>query len=284
MKAHAHVLNMLLLCGCASSPKGAEAPPPEAKQKQGTMQGGISEEAFKALHEHRTDAPPEPKGEMIQLGGERAYLSLPADAKAPMPAVIVIHEWWGLNENVMHWADRLANEGYAALAVDLYHGKVTKQPDEAMALMKSVDRAEALATLGEAYQFVAEDERIQATKRASIGWCFGGGWSLNMSLAMPMDATVIYYGHLVTDPAELESLKGPVLGIFGQLDEGIPPPVVDEFDQALDRASVNHQILRFEANHAFANPSSGRYDQEAAAKAWEAVRPFLAQHLTSDPE
>jgi carboxymethylenebutenolidase len=274
----AAILVLASLAGCASK----SATPVEQKKVEADPSqppSGISEEQFKALHVHTTEAAPPAKGETIQIGSERAYLSLPKDRQAPLPAVIVIHEWWGLNENVMHWADRLAAEGYAALAVDLYQGKATKDPNEAMELMKSVDRSKALNTLSAAHAFVAEDERIRATKRASIGWCFGGGWSLHASLALPMDATVIYYGHLTEDPQELKLLEGPVLGVFGNRDQGIPPSAVNAFEEALKSAQVPHQILRFDADHAFANPSNARYDQAASAQAWAEVQKFLAANL-----
>jgi len=134
---------------------------------------------------------------------------LPEGATAPLPAVIVIHEWWGLNDHVRHWADRLAADGYAALAVDLYGGKVATTPDEAMAAMKSVDEAKAKAKsmLAAAHRFLADDPRIDAKRRGVIGWCFGGAWSLQHAIAeADLDAAVIYYGRLSTEPAQLAKI------------------------------------------------------------------------------
>jgi carboxymethylenebutenolidase len=127
--------------------------------------------------------------------------------------------------------------------------------------------------------FLATDDRVSATKRASIGWCFGGGWSLKAGIHTNLDATVMYYGHPVMDTAQLQELDGPLLGIFGNEDQSITPKKVDEFDAALDEAGVTHRILRYDANHAFANPSSGRYDHEAATQAWSEVRAFLEAQL-----
>lgn len=244
------------------------------------LTGILSEEAFKALHVHRTDAPPAAKGTEVTLSdGTKAYLSLPPGA-GPHPGLVVIHEWWGLNDNIRHWADRLAADGYAAVAVDMYGGQVATKPDDAMKYMKSVDGAAGIKTLQAAADLLRTDPRIKAPKLGTIGWCFGGGWSLRAALNMPnLDAAVIYYGRLVTDAAQLKAINAEVLGIFGNLDRGIPPASVDAFDKAMSEAGRSLKVLRFDANHAFANPSSGRYDQSSAEKAFAAVRTFFAANL-----
>ncbi|WP_141589634.1 MULTISPECIES: dienelactone hydrolase family protein [unclassified Myxococcus] len=242
--------------------------------------GAVSESEFKALHTLREDAPPVLKGQEVEVAGTKAYLSLPQGAQGPLPAVIVIHEWWGLNDHIRHWTDRLAAEGYAALAVDLYGGKVATTRDEALALLKAVDPARAQAMLTAAHTFLQQDARVQAPRTGTIGWCFGGGWSLRAAMAMPeLDAAVLYYGNPVTEARELAAIRAPVLGIFGTKDPSIPLETVQAFRQALDDAGVRHYILEFEAEHAFANPSSERYDAQAAAGAWQQVAAFLDQHL-----
>jgi carboxymethylenebutenolidase len=264
----------------AATPPSASAREPAAPAPEGSPTGLLSEEAFKALHELRADKAPPARGTMIDIKGSRAYLSLPKGAKPKLPAVVVIHEWWGLNEHIMHWTDRLTEDGYAALAVDLYGGKVATNPDDAMTTMKAVDNAKAQEVLRAAHRFLVTDPRVSATRTGSIGWCFGGAWSLQLALNEPeLDAAVIYYGRLVTDPAKLKPIRAPLLGIFGNLDKGIPPASVDAFDKALQEASIAHEILRYEADHAFANPSNPHYDTKAAADAWEHVRRFLAQKL-----
>ena len=267
------------------------AAPPEATPQPATTSAasqpaalphGITEEQFKAMHEAVSKPPAPPTGQLIDLPGTstRAYLSLPVGQAAPMPAITVIHEWWGLNDNVKHWADRLAQEGYAALAVDLYEGKVATTPDEAMAAMQAVDPARAREILLAAHRFLATDASIQASKRGSIGWCFGGGQSLQLAIAAPdLDACVIYYGFLVTDPAQLAAIKAPICGIFANKDQNITPADVAAFDAGLTAAGVPHEIHGFDADHAFANPSGSRYDQPAATAAWEKARAFLAAHL-----
>lgn len=291
---------MLLLLGCAlwiacskepkaeSTPAADRPPPPPgsvtaARPKAAAtseLTGVLSEEGFKQLHELKPDEAKPLNGKMLNIGTSAAYLSLPDRAKAPLPAVVMIHEWWGLNDHIKHWADRLALDGYAALAVDLYKGQVGTTPDEAMSLMKAVDPSEALKTLKAAYDFLKTDPRIQARKRASLGWCFGGKWSLNLALSAPdLDAAIVYYGHVTTDPKELAHLKSPLLGIFGNQDTGIPPATVDKFEQALKDVKANYAIHRYDAQHAFANPSSARYNEEAASAAWDKTRAFLASHL-----
>ncbi len=259
-----------------TTPAGQSGPSAEG------MTGALSEEAFKALHELKSEKAPASRGERVTVDGTSAYLSLPKGKTATLPGLIVIHEWWGLNEHIQHWADRLAEDGYAALAVDLYGGVIAKTPDEAMAMMKNVDNKKALATLLAAHDFLEKDPRIQAKRTGSIGWCFGGAWSLQLAMNEPdLDAAVIYYGHLVTEPAELRPIKAELLGVFGDQDKAIPPETVNAFDAALGQAGVTRTIHRYDAQHGFANPSQPRYDEKSAADAWGKVRAFLRRKLAS---
>jgi carboxymethylenebutenolidase len=279
-----------LLVGCngptAPAPPGAapasSVSPADADGSATPHTGAVSEEEFKRLHELTGEAAPAPRGETIDLAGGKAYLSLP-EGETPdggWPAVLVIHEWWGLGGHIRHFADRLAAEGYAALAVDLYGGKVATTPDEAMQLVKSVDEARAKEILAAGHRFLGEDARVSASKRGVIGWCFGGGWSLQHAIATPdLDAAVIYYGRLVDDEQQLAKIRADVLAIFGNEDESIPPEAVDRFEAAMKQAGRSITVQRYDANHAFANPSSARYDQSAAGDAWEHTRKFFAEHL-----
>lgn len=256
------------------------APVQESKPPEKKLTGQVTEEEFKKLHELKKDAVPPRKGVMIEIAKAKAYLSIPEGAKAPMPAIVVIHEWWGLNDNVMHWADRIAAEGYAALAVDLYEGTVATDSKQAMEAMRKVDDARSKEIMLAALAFLKDDPRVKATKRASIGWCFGGKQSLQLALAAPdLDAAVMYYGHPELDPMALEKMKAPLLGIFGTKDKSIPPETVKKFDEALTAAKKEHVIVSYDAEHAFANPSNPKYDEENAAKAWIEVQKFLAEHL-----
>ncbi len=217
--------------------------------------------------------------------GDRAlvgYLARPADVEGPLPGLIVIHEWWGLNANIRSMTKRLAAEGYAALAVDLYRGEVAGDPARARELAGgTLERVpEIQENLRQAYAFLAE--RSGAPKVGSIGWCFGGGWSLATAVLLPdeIDATVIYYGRLVSDPAQLESISTPILGLFGSEDGAIPVASVRAFESELVRLGKPVEIHIYEgAHHAFANPSGTRYDATAAEDAWRRTTAFLHSHL-----
>lgn len=214
----------------------------------------------------------------------QGYLARPAGAEGPPPAVIVIQEWWGLNDNIRKMAELLAGEGYTALAVDLYNGRVAEDPERARELMQAAMQNEGAAreNLKQAYAFLEEEQN--APRVGTIGWCFGGGWSLNTALMLPdrIDATVIYYGRLVTDPEQLEPLQMPILGIFGAEDQGIPVAMVKEFQGALESLDKDVSIHIYEgADHAFANPSGTNYEKEAAADAWKKTLAFFAEHLKS---
>lgn len=208
------------------------------------------------------------------------YLAKPADSKMDVPGIIVIHEWWGLNDNIRNMTDKLAGEGYTALAVDLYKGKVAESSDSASTYARSVDDKEAVNNLTQAYNYLNQQEKAQNI--GVIGWCFGGGWSLQTALAHPqkIDATVIYYGRLVTDTEQLVKLDMPVLGIFGAEDEGIPPAQAREFESALNEVGVSNSIFIYDgAGHAFANPSGSRYMKKAAEDAWQKTTSFFEKHL-----
>ena len=266
----------LVACGSSNKP-AATATPTQAAPATNTpaSTGPLSEAEFKALHEGPADNQAQLHGQTIDLAGTKAYLSLPAGT-GPFPGIVVIHEWWGLNDNIEHWADRLATAGYAALAVDLYGGAVATTPDQAMQAMKTVDPAKAMTVIKAAFDYLGSDPAIAAKTRAVIGWCFGGGYSLQAALALPeLDGAIIYYGQLETDPQQLAHIKARLLGIFGNEDKGIPPEKVNEFDAALTKAGVAHEIFRYDAPHAFANPSNPKYDEQAAADAWTHVLAFL---------
>ncbi|AKJ08282.1 carboxymethylenebutenolidase [Archangium gephyra] len=271
------VLVLLSLSGCAGSQGARKGDAGERREEL----GGLTEKEFQALHELKAEAAPPRKGQLLEIAGAKAYLSLPENARQPIPGVLVIHEWWGLNEHIMHWADRLAAQGYAALAVDLYGGKVAATPEEAMAAMKAVDPQRSQEILKAAHQYLMTASRVQSTRTGVMGWCFGGAWSLRAGMAIPeLSAVVMYYGRPVLNVDELKTIKAPVLGIFGSKDESIPNDVVEEFDEALADAGVAHRILKYDAPHAFANPSApGRYNAEAAAAAWEQVKGFLDENL-----
>jgi carboxymethylenebutenolidase len=210
------------------------------------------------------------------------YLAYPAAAEGGLPAVLVFHEWWGLNDNIKSMADQLAGQGYVALAADLYGGQVATQPEQARSLMEQAlkDRDAMGQNLRQAHAFLKE--QIKATRIGTIGWCFGGSLSLEAALVVPdgVDATVIYYGHVNETVEQLKPLKAPVLGLFGGADSGIPVEMVRQFETNLKGLGKPVEIHVYDgAAHAFANPSGGNYKADAAADAWQKSLAFLAQHL-----
>lgn len=256
------------------------------------------DQAEKMSHEHQHDQPKptaaatlEPKqavkGEEVtytSLDGKpiQGYLARPtAQYFAPLPAILVIHEWWGLNDNVKAMTRRLAGEGYVALAVDLYEGKVATNPDEAKALMEDslTKLRRQVDNLQGGYNYLGES--FKAPKIGVIGWCYGGGWSLEAGLNVPgLDAVVMYYGRVVTDPAELKDLEAPLLGLFGENDKSLPTADVKAFEAKLKELGKEATIVIYPgADHAFANPSGGNYNPEAAADAWQRTTGHFAKYL-----
>ena len=211
------------------------------------------------------------------------HFVFPDDMVEPLPAIIVIHEWWGLNDNVRAMADRLAGEGYIVLAVDLFNGSVTENREQArQQMLKVVENSEAAnENLRQAYEFVQSS--AGAPRIGSLGWCFGGGWSLNAAMLFPdeLDAAVIYYGQVTDDEERLRPISTPILGLFGAQDQGIPVASVRRFETALERLRKNYTIHVYDgADHAFANPTGNAYNAEAAEDAWEKTLEFLDLHLS----
>ena len=204
-------------------------------------------------------------------------------ATSNLPGLIVIHEWWGLNDNIRAATRRLAGEGYRALAVDLYRGSTAETPGEARKLMETAtkDRAAMLANLRAANTFLRKEGN--APRVGVLGWCFGGGMALNTALDQPQsfDALVIYYGRIAdAEETELAKLQMPVMGHFGAEDSSIPIENVRDFERTLEDLGKTAQVYTYEeAGHAFANPSGQNYNAEAAAQAWDRTTRFLQQHL-----
>ena len=213
----------------------------------------------------------------------QGYLVAPTNAPAsPLPGVIMIHEWWGLNDNIETTARRLAGEGYQVLAVDLYDGTVASTPTEAREAMGdalgSMDRI--TSNLKSAHAYLSENSA--APRVGVIGWCFVGAQSLNAALAMPtqIDATVIFYGSLTTDREQLTKLEMPIVGFFGADDGGIPVTSVNEFEKTLRDLGKSVDVTIYEgAGHAFANPSGQNYQAVAASDSWAQTLDFFATNL-----
>lgn len=217
------------------------------------------------------------ENDVAYFPGAKGYFVHPA-AEGSYPGVVMIHENRGLRPEIRATAEQLAKEGYLVLAVDLYNGQIVETQEEARALSSSFNQTTGLANLKAAVAYL-EDKG--ATKIGSLGWCFGGGQSLQLALSgEPLDATVIYYGRLVTETDQLNTIKWPVLGIFGGADQSISVESVNQFDAALDSVNVPNEIHIYpDVGHAFANPSGMNYAPEETKDAWGKTVTFLESNL-----
>ena len=280
----------------------------DVRAQDTTQQNSDEEYADDMAREHGSDttaASPMVQEPMIPVTAEEVrygtiegefaegYLAAPANpdsvaeamgtSGAALPGVIMVHEWWGLNDNVRAMARRLAGEGYRVLAVDLYGGEVASTPAEARQLVGlAMDHPDRITQNTQAaYAYLTEE--MGAPSVAVMGWCFGGGVSLQTALALPqeLDGAIIYYGRVEgTDQDQLAELEMPILGLFGGEDQGIPVEGVRQFEQTLDELGKDAEIVIYEdAGHAFANPTGQNYVPDAAEDAWEKTTTFLRETL-----
>ena len=275
----------LLLCGCseqdsgqpgdaASSGNVPTARPPAADQSQTVR-------TYQERDVISENMPYAEVGDQLVYG----YFVAPADMFEPLPAVIMIHEWWGLNDNVRKQADRLAAAGYIVFAVDLFGGETATTPSAARNLMLTVveDPESANDNLLSAYQFVSETAGAPAV--AALGWRFGGSWSLNTAMLLPddLDAVVIYYGQVDAEEEKLLPVKAPILGLFAGDDISIKRASVDAFRDALERLRKDYEIQVYDGvRQGFANEDATNFDRNAATDAWQRSLDFLQRHLAGE--
>ena len=205
------------------------------------------------------------------------------EGKGPFPAVIVIQEWWGLNDWVKEQARALAKEGYLALAVDLYRGKLTDKQEEAHQLMSGLPPDRAMRDLKGAMAYLAARKDVRKDRIGAVGWCMGGRYTLALATEEPtLAAAVAYYGAPPTDEAAIARIKAPVLGNFGAEDKGPSPEQVNAFGAAMKKAGKSADLKIYDgAGHAFANVNNpwGGYREAAAKDAWARTTAFFANHL-----
>ncbi|HEX7419377.1 MAG TPA: dienelactone hydrolase family protein [Thermoanaerobaculia bacterium] len=219
------------------------------------------------------------------VGEASGYLATPAKGTGKHPAMIVIQEYWGLNDWVKEQAKRFADQGYVALAVDLYRGKIAKTPDEAHELMRGLPEDRAMADLKAGFDYLASRKDVDPKRIGVIGWCMGGGYALMLATQEPrLAAGVVNYGHLMTDPKTISSITVPLLGNFGAEDRGIPAADVRDFESALKNAGKVADFKVYPgAGHAFMNPNNKTgYVADAAADAWKRIDSFFAAHLRAN--
>lgn len=209
------------------------------------------------------------------------YLALPS-GEGKHPAVIVIHEYWGLNDWVKEQTQKFADQGYVALAVDLYRGKVTQDANEAHELMRGLPDDRGLRDLQAAFAYLSSRSDVNAEKIGSVGWCMGGGWSVKLAQDQPkLAACIVNYGALPSDAATVQRIKAPVLGNFGADDRGITPESVRAFESTMKGQSKSVDVKIYPgAGHAFQNPNNkDGYRAEAAADAWKRMTAFFKEKL-----
>ncbi len=236
------------------------------------------------------EKPPKPLGQMkkVEVNKEAYewYVVPGAGSAAKKPAIVMIHEWWGLNDWIKQNADRFANLGYTVVAVDLYRGKVATDRDLAHELSRGLPEDQALADMRAAVKWLSDQPDVDSTRIGCIGWCMGGGYSLKLALDSPrVSACVICYGSPVTDAEAFKSMNAALLGIFGADDRGISTEIVKKMEEAMKQAKIKGEIHLFPAvGHAFMNPNNERgYNADAANEAWQKIDEFFSQTLRPMP-
>jgi carboxymethylenebutenolidase len=233
------------------------------------------------------DAPatrPAAGGSMVTLKGASGsfagYLAKPGGS-GPHPGVIVVQEWWGLNDQIKGVADRIAAQGYVALAPDLYHGKITTDPEKAHEILRGLDWKQAVSDLGTGMDYLKSLPDVGSRKIGSVGFCMGGGLSLQLALnRSDFSAAVMFYGTPETDPAILKGIACPVLGLFGEEDQGIPREKVETMAKALNEIGKGAEVHTYKkAGHAFFNETRPSYVPEAAEDAWDRTVKFFRANL-----
>ncbi|MBI2762023.1 MAG: dienelactone hydrolase family protein [Chloroflexi bacterium] len=223
--------------------------------------------------------------EMVQFSGNGApvegYLAVP-DTLGTSPGIVVIQEWWGLVPHIKDVTDRFAREGYVALAPDLYHGRSTTEPDEANKLMLDMKRDVASKDLDGAVRCLIEHPMCTG-KVGVIGFCLGGGLALLAACQNPrIAACVDFYGVLPGGMPPCGQLQAPVLGLFGRLDEWMPPPAVDQLRHELEAMNKTVETVIYPgAGHAFFNDTGDAYDSDSARDAWRRTLDWFERYLKS---
>jgi carboxymethylenebutenolidase len=218
-------------------------------------------------------------GSMIEFarpdgGRTKGYLASVGNNR---PGIVVIQEWWGLNDQICGVADRFARAGYNALAPDLYKGQVTTTPDEADHLMSGLDFPDATH---EDLRGAAQHLQRTSGKVGVMGFCMGGALTIAAGVHIAeFAAGVCFYGIPPKEFADPAAIKAPFQGHFANRDDWCTPQAVDQLETALKAAGAPHEIFRYDAAHAFFNERSAAYDLASADQAWDRTLSFLAKHL-----
>jgi carboxymethylenebutenolidase len=239
--------------------------------------------AFVALHETPLQVDFTPKyGSMQDVAGAQDFV-IPAK-KGSHGAVLMFHEFWGLNNQIKMTAEKLHEEtGFGVIAVDLYGGKVFTSAKDASEAMRAVNQTEADKQIAGTIDAIFSSHILgdSVRKLGTIGYCFGGGYSLETALEDDgaISACVMYYGHPEQDLTRLSRLQAPLLGFFGAQDTGITPAIVDRFKADLKTDGKDYRIYSYDAPHGFANPSNPRYNKAATEDSWKKTISFFKSNL-----
>ena len=209
----------------------------------------------------------------------RGYLALP-DGDGPWPGVVVVQEWWGLNDHIRDMTDRFATEGFVALAPDLYYGETAAEPDEARKLAMGLEYPDALRVIQAAINYLIDLEQVAPKKVGLVGFCMGGGlaWHGAAHLQGLSAAAPCYGGGPDMTPEDAARIRVPVLAIYGELDRGVSPEVAQRRAALMDAAGVQHETVIYpEAQHAFMNDQRPAYHPEAAEDAWQRIVALFRQ-------
>lgn len=221
-------------------------------------------------------------GSIVSFDGNSAYLALP-EGDGPWPGVVVIQEWWGLDAHIKSIADRFAAAGFAAIAPDLYNGQVTTEPDEARKLRMALVWDEALAVIQSAIHHLVGQALVSPKQVGMVGFCMGGGltWHAAAKLTYVGVAVPFYGGGPEMTDEEVARIGGPVLAIFGELDQGVSPEVAQKRALQMDRAGIKHETVIYPgAQHAFFNDTRAAYNPEAVADAWQRMLDLFRKTLS----
>ncbi|MCB0092770.1 MAG: dienelactone hydrolase family protein [Caldilineaceae bacterium] len=266
----------MVLAACQPLQPGQTVPPVTKSESGGEGEGsGAAAMSAAGLMTGMVDYPDVDNGTLM------GYLARP-EGDEPAPAVVVIQEWWGLNDHIMDVANRLAHEGYVTLAPDLYHGQVATEPDEARKLVMELDMPAAVREIGQAIAYLLDQEYVSGDKVGIIGFCMGGGLVLQTALVNESLAVAIpFYGSPLS-AEDAGKVTAPVLGLYGGADQGIPADAVKKMEEGLQAAGIPNQIIIYDgAPHAFFNDTRDSYTPAAAEDAWPRVLQWLNTYLRS---
>jgi carboxymethylenebutenolidase len=261
-----------LLAACGATP--ADAPNDPVVQEETPEQAAAS--VTVSEDELITETVMYPGAEGAELMG---YLARP-EGSEPRPGIVVIQEWWGLNEHIRDITRRFAQQGFVALAPDLYGGVTTSEPDEAQRLVMELDMVAAVQEIGQAMDYLLAQDYVGSEEIGVVGYCLGGGLALETGRVYEqVGAVVAYYGRPL-EPAQAADINAPVLGLYGAEDQGIPVEEVQAMEDALNEADVTNEFFIYDdAGHAFFNDTRDSYNEAAASDAWPRTLAWFEQYL-----